>query len=86
MQRVANAGPQDTFGGEQGHLCVVSDRTQLAVGVHQIGNARTTICLKDGGAAHEFDRGAERIANGAAEQAALKTFPNATGRNVSAET
>ncbi|MDT4830176.1 hypothetical protein FQZ97_636300 [compost metagenome] len=42
----AHKGTQQTFGGEQHHLCVIGDSTQYAIGGHEFRNTTwAELCL-----------------------------------------
>ena len=63
-------GAQKAVGGEEGHLRVIGDQAQSAVGRLVVGHAYGTEVQQDVGGRHEFDGRPQGIAHGATEQAA----------------
>jgi len=59
------------LGGEQRHLRVVGDRPDGSVGLGEVADPLGSEALADALERVELDRRAERIADGAAEQAAV---------------
>ena len=76
---VAEPGGEQSFGGKQRHLCVVGNGAGVVVAGGKGGDARLAKPAQDIGAAHEFDRCAEGIACGTAEQAAAEAVDDGDG-------
>ena len=64
---------QQALGGEQGHLRVVGDGSESAEGGGVVGDAVRSVPVEDGAQRLELDRGAERVTDGTAEQAAAES-------------
>lgn len=68
-ERGAHMGAQDGFYREEGHLGIVGDRADPPIRLGEILDPFFPKAGLDGSQAKEFDRGAQRVADGAAKEA-----------------
>src|SRR5438132_12111855 len=72
LDYLAMARAQEPLRGEERHLRVVGDRPDASVGLVHVPDAIGAVALADLREREELDRRAERIAHGAAEEAAAE--------------